>query len=104
MHLRHHSIELHLRHTSRLARGDSDSRRVLMVEIEHEGLIGRGEAAPIARYGQDAASAAQLAPRVDYADLDGNLLVTNDPFAGATIEGGRLVLPRAPGLGVKARP
>ncbi|MEJ2581978.1 MAG: dipeptide epimerase [Acidobacteriota bacterium] len=59
--LRHHDFVLELRHTFRLARGDSDSRRVLMVEIEHEGLVGRGEAAPIARYGQDAASAARAA-------------------------------------------
>ena len=59
--LRHHTVDLQLRHTFRLARGDSDSRRVLIVEIEHDGLIGRGEAAPIARYGQDAASAARAA-------------------------------------------
>jgi len=59
--LRHHDFVLELRHTFRLARGDSDSRRVLMVEIEHDGLVGRGEAAPIARYGQDAASAARAA-------------------------------------------
>ena len=59
--LRHHDFVLQLRHTFRLARGDSDSRRVLMVEIEHDGLVGRGEAAPIARYGQDAASAARAA-------------------------------------------
>jgi len=59
--LRHHTIDIQLRHTFRLARGDSDSRRVLIVEIEHDGLIGRGEAAPIARYGQDAVSAARAA-------------------------------------------
>jgi L-alanine-DL-glutamate epimerase-like enolase superfamily enzyme len=57
--LRHHTVELQLRHTFRLARGDSNSRRVLVVEIEHDGLVGRGEAAPIARYGQDAESAAR---------------------------------------------
>ena len=61
MHLRLNGIELHLRHTFRLARGDSDTRRVLIVEIEHDGLIGRGEAAPIARYGQNAESAARAA-------------------------------------------
>ncbi|RLE31885.1 MAG: dipeptide epimerase [Acidobacteria bacterium] len=61
MRLRHQAIDLQLRHTFRLARGDSDSRRVLIVEIEHDGLIGRGEAAPIARYGQDAESAARAA-------------------------------------------
>ena len=59
--LRHHTVDLELRHTFRLARGGSDSRRILVVEIEHDGLIGRGEAAPIARYGQDAASAERAA-------------------------------------------
>lgn len=57
--LRHRAIDIQLRHTFRLARGDSDSRRVLVVELEHDGLIGRGEAAPIARYGQNAESAAR---------------------------------------------
>jgi len=61
IHLQHHTIDLRLRHTFRLARGDSDSRRVLVVELEADGLIGRGEAAPIARYGQDAVSAARAA-------------------------------------------
>ncbi len=45
-------------------------------------------------------AAAHLSPLVDWADLDGNLLVTNDPFTGVTVEGGRLVLPDGPGLGV----
>ena len=48
-------------------------------------------------------AAAHLSPLVDFADLDGNLLVTNDPFVGATIAGGRLVLPDGPGLGVRLR-
>jgi L-alanine-DL-glutamate epimerase-like enolase superfamily enzyme len=48
-------------------------------------------------------AAAHLSPLVDFADLDGNLLVTNDPFTGATIAGGRLVLPAEPGLGVRPR-
>lgn len=45
-------------------------------------------------------AAAHLAPLVDYADLDGNLLVTNDPYRGVTVDHGKLVLPRGPGLGV----
>ncbi len=57
--LRHHPMELRLRHTFRLARGDSDVRQNLIVELEHDGLVGLGEAAPIARYGQDQASAAR---------------------------------------------
>ncbi|PYP99561.1 MAG: dipeptide epimerase, partial [Acidobacteria bacterium] len=48
-------------------------------------------------------AAAHLSPLVDTADLDGNLLVQNDPFEGATVVEGRLVLPDRPGLGVVAR-
>ena len=45
-------------------------------------------------------AAAQLAPLVDFADLDGNLDVVNDPYVGVKIECGRLHLPQEPGLGV----
>jgi L-alanine-DL-glutamate epimerase-like enolase superfamily enzyme len=46
-------------------------------------------------------AAAQLSPLVDYADLDGNLLIANDPYAGVKVENGKLVLPDRPGLGVQ---
>ena len=45
-------------------------------------------------------AAAHLSPLVDYADLDGNLLIANDPFSGVRVEKGRLILPDGPGLGV----
>lgn len=45
-------------------------------------------------------AAAHLAPLVDWADLDGNLNLTRDPFVGMRVEQGRLVLPHGPGLGV----
>ena len=48
-------------------------------------------------------AAAHLSPLVDFADLDGNLLIDNDPFVGVTVKGGRLVLPEEPGLGVRPR-
>ena len=48
-------------------------------------------------------AAAHLAPLVDWADIDGNLTVTNDPFLGVQVERGRLVLPDGPGLGVTPR-
>jgi L-alanine-DL-glutamate epimerase-like enolase superfamily enzyme len=48
-------------------------------------------------------AAAHLSPLVDWADLDGNLLVTNDPFRGVRVEHGRLILPDGPGLGVAPR-
>jgi L-alanine-DL-glutamate epimerase-like enolase superfamily enzyme len=46
-------------------------------------------------------AAAHLSPLVDYADLDGNLLIANDPFEGVTVVNGKLVLPSRPGLGVR---
>jgi L-alanine-DL-glutamate epimerase-like enolase superfamily enzyme len=45
-------------------------------------------------------AAAHMAPLLDYADLDGAALVSNDPFIGASIAGGRITLRDAPGLGV----
>jgi L-alanine-DL-glutamate epimerase-like enolase superfamily enzyme len=45
-------------------------------------------------------AAAHLSPLVDYADLDGNLLIANDPFRGVRVENGKLILPEGPGLGL----
>ena len=48
-------------------------------------------------------AAAHFAPLLDYADFDGAALLANDPYVGATIDGGRIAIPTAPGLGVTAR-
>ena len=45
-------------------------------------------------------AAAHLAPLCEYVDLDGPLLVQNDPFEGIKYQGGRIILPQEPGLGV----
>jgi L-alanine-DL-glutamate epimerase-like enolase superfamily enzyme len=45
-------------------------------------------------------AAAHLAPLCDYADLDGPLLIANDPYEGVCYQGARLLLPDRPGLGV----
>ena len=45
-------------------------------------------------------AAAHLSPLVDYADLDGNLLINNDPYSGVKILNGKLVLPNENGLGI----
>lgn len=46
-------------------------------------------------------AASQLAPMVDWADLDGNLLITNDCFDGMKIVDGKVTIPRdRPGIGV----
>lgn len=48
-------------------------------------------------------AAAHFTPLVDAADLDGAALTANDPFVGATIDGGQIRLPTGPGLGVRRR-
>ena len=44
-------------------------------------------------------AAAQLSPLVDWADLDGALLIKDDPFDGARIIDGRVTLLDRPGIG-----
>ena len=46
-------------------------------------------------------AAAHLSPLCDYADLDGNLLISNDPYRGVTVHDGKLILPDGPGLGLQ---
>ena len=46
-------------------------------------------------------AAAQLSPVVDFADLDGNLLIKNDLFEGMTVVNGKITLPDRPGIGLK---
>jgi L-alanine-DL-glutamate epimerase-like enolase superfamily enzyme len=46
-------------------------------------------------------AAAHLSPLVDYADLDGNLLIANDPYRGVEVRNGKLILADAAGLGAK---
>ncbi len=92
--LRHHQVELHLRHTFRLARGATDSRRNLIVELEHDGLVGLGEAAPIARYDQDADSAARavedMVPRLGdpgaFESAAATATVSGQPAATAAVD------------------
>jgi L-alanine-DL-glutamate epimerase-like enolase superfamily enzyme len=43
---------------------------------------------------------AHLSPLVDWADLDGNLLLREDPFEGVGVEKGKLILSDKPGLGI----
>ena len=45
-------------------------------------------------------AAAQLSPIADFADLDGNLLISNDLFTGMTVEKGLITLPDRPGIGI----
>lgn len=48
-------------------------------------------------------AAAQLAPLADWADLDGALLIKDDPFDGARLVDGRILATDRPGLGIEPR-
>ena len=63
---------LQLAETFVIARGAEDEAEVVQVEIRHDGVSGFGEAAPIDRYGESAASALQWLDAVSLGD---------DPFA-----------------------
>ena len=45
-------------------------------------------------------AAAQLSPAVDFADLDGNLLIGNDIFRGMEVVKGKITIPDLPGIGI----
>ena len=44
-------------------------------------------------------AAAQLAPKMEWADLDGNLLITNDCYTGMKVVDGKITLNDKPGIG-----
>ncbi|MEJ5263335.1 MAG: dipeptide epimerase [Ignavibacterium sp.] len=47
-------------------------------------------------------AAAQLSPEADWADLDGNLLIKNDPYEGVKVIAGKITLNDYPGIGLKS--
>ncbi|MDQ4105964.1 MAG: dipeptide epimerase [Actinomycetota bacterium] len=49
------------------------------------------------------AAAAQVSGLVDFVDLDGPLLLADDPYSGVGFEKGRILLSEEPGLGVEPR-
>jgi len=46
-------------------------------------------------------AAVQLQPLASWLDLDGSLLISNDPFRGARFEDGHWIMPEEPGIGIK---
>ncbi|MBN2571775.1 MAG: dipeptide epimerase [Ignavibacteriales bacterium] len=48
-------------------------------------------------------AASQMSPLVDWADLDGNILISNDPFNGAVAVNGKIRLLDLPGIGVEKK-
>ena len=45
-------------------------------------------------------AASQFSPAVDFTDLDGNLLISNDRFKGVEVVKGKITLNDLPGIGV----
>ncbi len=83
MELSERVVRLQLAETFVIAREASDWEEVVQVELRHAGLVGRGEAAPIARYDESASSALAFIE-------EHGMLVGDDPFAleeiGARLE------------------
>ena len=48
-------------------------------------------------------AAAQLSPLADWADLDGNLLISNDVFEGVQVIDGKITLSELPGIGIRPK-
>jgi L-Ala-D/L-Glu epimerase len=74
MEVRARIVRLHLAETFVISRESRDWEDVVQVEVEHDGLVGRGEAAPIDRYEESAESALAFVER-HAGDLG------DDPFA-----------------------
>jgi L-alanine-DL-glutamate epimerase-like enolase superfamily enzyme len=72
VHLSARVVTLRLAETFTISRSSEDEAEVVQVEISHDGVSGFGEAAPVARYGESAASAKAWLDGVELGD---------DPFA-----------------------
>ena len=48
-------------------------------------------------------AAAQLSPMADWADLDGNLLISNDIYKGVEVIDGKITLSGLPGIGIQVK-
>ena len=62
------TVEVHTRRTFAIARSSADAFERVVLEIEAEGIMGRGEAAPSGYYGQDAAGVASALENVEIGD------------------------------------
>jgi L-alanine-DL-glutamate epimerase-like enolase superfamily enzyme len=72
-------VRLHLAETFVIARSADDVADVVHVHLTHDGVVGHGEAAPIERYDETAASALRFVS-------EHGRLVGDDPFALEAIE------------------
>ncbi len=65
MNIRFHTIDLHLKHPFTIARGSSTARQSVILELEHDGITGFGEAAPLQRYDESIESVSSFFKKID---------------------------------------
>lgn len=78
MKLKYYQYDLQLKHTFTIARSSRNIDSVVLVEIEHDGIVGYGEASPSSRYGENADTVSNFLSRIDFSCFE-------DPFQLETI-------------------
>jgi L-alanine-DL-glutamate epimerase-like enolase superfamily enzyme len=78
MKLSHSRFDLRLKYTFTIARGSRDVSPVVIVELEHDGITGFGEAAPSSRYGETVETVEAFLAKLDFSRFE-------DPFQLETI-------------------
>ena len=73
MKIKFHRYDLRLKHTFTTARGGRDVSPVVILELEHDGIVGYGESAPIVRYGESVDTVADFLSKLDLTRFE-------DPF------------------------
>src|SRR3989338_8513131 len=66
-------FDLKLKHTFTISRSSRDVQAIVLVEVEHDGIVGYGEAAPSRRYGEDRETVQQFLSQLDLSRFE-------DPF------------------------
>jgi L-alanine-DL-glutamate epimerase-like enolase superfamily enzyme len=75
LNLRFQHLDLHLAHSWVISRGRTDVAKVVIVELtDPDGIIGRGEAAPISRYKESVKSVEAFLKQIDSARLSANAI------------------------------
>lgn len=67
--------DLQLKHTFRISRSARDTVATMILSLEHEGIIGYGEASPSARYGEDITTLETFFSRADLGKFDSPFLI-----------------------------
>lgn len=81
--------------------GPYEARRMVKIARDHDWKVMIG---CMVESSLGVAAAASFAGIVDYADLDGNVFLAQDPFTGFRVQGGLVATPTAPGVGVAEGP